>query len=354
MQRQQSPKLDLVGNKPVSSANAGVDALRQLDAFEPLQQELRSALAQYWDKAAGILKGSAVRLHQPSTAYSSLESNLFSTLFLYSYYRAGITAPRRILYAAANQCLRGMVTGCDNLLDDEYKKTLDTDLPEQGTRFRSVLDIMVSDRVMFELLTDAHVRGDISYTQLRAASAASLHSLLASGAQEASEQAGVLERLSPDEVLLSVHHHKTGVLFQCPWALPAVIEDLRRHACARLQQALYRIGMGCQILDDMVDLANDVRGKRHNYVASLIHHCEDPEERNSLQDWQQRFSLAVDDDRWTGHFPTALTSAYQRAQQMLEAGLSALFGAEQQHLVEPVIALLVKRIGADRVLTAAA
>lgn len=50
----------------------------------------------------------------------SLQNNFFSMLFLYSYFRAGIKPRRRILYAATLQCLRGMVTGCDNLLDTEF------------------------------------------------------------------------------------------------------------------------------------------------------------------------------------------------------------------------------------------
>ena len=57
-------------------------------------------------------------------------------------------------YVAANQCLRGMVTGCDNLLDDEYKMTLGTDLPLMAGSSDPILDIMVSDRVLFEILLD--------------------------------------------------------------------------------------------------------------------------------------------------------------------------------------------------------
>jgi hypothetical protein len=128
------------------------EAMRVLSSTTSLDRELAEGLGRYWSIAGGILEGSSVRLIPPDPASASIESNLFSLLFLYSYLQAGIPAPRRVFYAAVNQCLRGMVTGCDNLLDDEYKKTLDTDLPPSGTRFRSVLDIMVSDRVLFELL----------------------------------------------------------------------------------------------------------------------------------------------------------------------------------------------------------
>jgi hypothetical protein len=119
-----------------------------------LEDELAEGLTLFWSTAAKILQGSGVRLLDPSDGFFLLENNFFSALFLYSYHRRGIARSRRILYTAINQCLRGMVTGCDNILDDEYKKTLETDLPEEGVRFRSIVDIMVSDRVLFEILFD--------------------------------------------------------------------------------------------------------------------------------------------------------------------------------------------------------
>ena len=103
-----------------------------------------------------------------------MENNFFSALFLYSYHRAGIARSRRIIYAIVNQCLRGLVTGCDNILDDEYKKTLETDLPEQGVRFRSVVDIMVSDRVLFEILLGEFKNDGLDYSKVSKANAAFL------------------------------------------------------------------------------------------------------------------------------------------------------------------------------------
>ena len=94
-----------------------------------LEAELRAGLAVYWDTAGQVLQGSGIRLAPPGEEDFSLKRNFFSTLFLYAYWRVALPPPRRTLYVAVNQCLRGMVTGCDNLLDDEYKATLETDLP---------------------------------------------------------------------------------------------------------------------------------------------------------------------------------------------------------------------------------
>lgn len=53
---------------------------------------------------------------------------------------------------------------------------------------------------------------------------ASLHALLQSGAQEASEEQEGMTTLLPDVILSDVHSVKTGLLFQAPWALPEALE----------------------------------------------------------------------------------------------------------------------------------
>jgi plasmid stabilization system protein ParE len=332
---------------------SGYEAMRVLASTTSLDRELAEGLERYWSIAGGILEGSSVRLIPPDPASASIESNLFSLLFLYSYLQAGISAPRRVFYAAVNQCLRGMVTGCDNLLDDEYKKTLDTDLPPSGTRFRSVLDIMVSDRVLFELLADARERGELSATQLKAASSASLHGLLASGVEEAGEEAGVGDRLAPDEVLHVIHHHKTGLLFQCPWSLPTLLEDVDADTRTRTTRALHSLGIGCQVLDDMVDLAADLRNSRHNYLASLIYHDADQSELESLQDWLKRQTGESDDANLPQRFPRACGRAADTARSYLDSGTRELFTDRHRDFAQPVQAMLIERIGAARFLSGA-
>ena len=138
--------------EPVKNITDHTDNGWAPDLFSALEDELSSALSLYWSTAGDILRDSGIELLEPPEDFFSIDKNFFSALFLYSYKRAGIPRPRRILYGAVNQCLRGMVTGCDNILDDEYKRTLATSLPKQGVRFRSIIDIMVSDCVLFEIL----------------------------------------------------------------------------------------------------------------------------------------------------------------------------------------------------------
>jgi hypothetical protein len=320
------------------------------DPFLSLETELAAGLSRYLENAATILTGSGVRLLPPASDYFALNRNFFSLLFLYSYHRALLPPDRRILYVAINQCLRGMVTGCDNLLDDEYKKTLSTDLPETAIRMRSVLDIMVSDRVLFELLIESCRKKELTLDQMAFAGTASLRALTRSAAQEAAEEGGIGSRLSPQAVLDHVHHYKTAILFQCVWVIPEGIETIPPALVGLLKQALYEIGMGCQILDDMVDLASDIRNRRHNYVASLIHHGVTEAERQSLEirpfsapEFQKETDLLM-------AFPAARHAAAKTATGFLRKGLQTLFIEEHQALVTPAIHFIAQQIGGERFL----
>ena len=317
------------------------------DPFMMLEEELSSALSIYWMAAEGILKDSGIKLMPPAQDYASLEKNFFSALFLYSYHRAGIPRERRILYAAINQCLRGMVTGCDNLLDDEYKETLVTDLPDKGLRFRSVLDIMVSDRILFELLFENFQEGNMSAPQLLDAVAASISALTRSGAQEASEEGGVDSVLPPEQVLQMVHHFKTGLLFKCPWSVPLIIEDCSKIALDSLLDGLYKIGLGCQIMDDMVDLPRDIGKGRHNFVASLIYYQSGAGQWARLRDEILEKGYK---NQFMEEFPAVLLKAVQAARQYLEEGLGCLFDERHRPLVEPTIHFLSRRIGTEHIM----
>jgi len=330
-----------------------MSGIGERDPLGLLEEELSEALSLYWNSAQEILAGSGITLLEKPAGFLKLENNFFSAIFLYSFHRAGIPRDRRVLYAAFNHCLRGMVTGCDNILDDEYKKTLETDLPARATRFRSIIDIMASDRVLFSIAMAACSRNELSHEQVLQASTASLHTLTASGIQEATEEQGIGSILTPEDILSNVHHYKTGLLFNCPWGIPSVLEKLNPDIVTPLQQALYSIGMGCQIMDDMVDLGRDTRRARHNYVASLIYHGVDRDLWEQLQakataepEVQDRATLLL-------AFPEALEESARLAQRYLSDGLSALFERQHTFAVQPSIAFLYKRIGTGHFMAAA-
>lgn len=325
---------------------ADLEAMGQAPPFKTLMADLASGLSLYWETAGKILAVCGVTLTPPAEDAFSLRKNFFSMLFVYSYMRAAIPRRRRILYAATVQCLRGMVTGCDNLLDDEYKPTLETDIPANGHRFRSVVDIMVSDRVLFEILLGAAAREDIALDQVPAAATASMKTMTRSGIEEASEEDGVTAVLAPETILRSVHHFKTGLLFQCPWDIPRTIEKVAAKTLNHILEGLYRIGVGCQIMDDMVDMAADIEARKHNYLVSLVHHGESRVEKDRLA----AAMASKPGSRDTGaifvtRFPEALQQARQRSHRLLADGLEPLFDREHQTFVAPAIRFLEHRIG---------
>lgn len=329
------------------TCGAGVQDKRPDCVFKTIEDELREGLAEYWETAKLVLDQSRINLLKPGEKYWGLENNLFSALFLYSYMRTGIPRSRRILYVAANQCLRGMVTGCDNILDDEYKQTLATDLPAEAQRFRSVLDIMVSDRVLFALLLQRFQAGDVVLNQVLLAGHTSLRCLTESGVQEASEEKGSRQDLQPEEVLEQVHRFKTGLLFQAPWALPDLLENGSLRQVGKMKQGLFDIGMGCQILDDMNDLASDLDNEKQNYVLALIRHRSSRKERCSLEE-MSCLGLAQKHSGLVFHFPRAGKTAFQRAMYFLNNGCDLLFAPEHESLKKTARAMIIKRIGAHR------
>jgi len=325
-------------------------ALTSIETLPPMMEllsELRAGLATYWNIATDILQECEVTVVQPTENDFSSSKNFFSLLFLYSFYSAGIRPERRILYSAVLQCLRGMVTGCDNLLDNEYKMTLNTDIPQTGHRFRSVIDIMISDRVLFRLLFDAGAQGDIDREKISLASAVSMKSMTKSGIQEASEETGVEKILVPDSILSTVHHFKTGVLFTCPWDIPEVIEKIEPSQVKTMKKALYAIGMGCQIMDDIVDIGSDISMKRHNYLVSHIFHGDCEKERRRLQEYLRLPRQGEQQDGAFADFPRSVALACATAKDFLHSGLSGLFRDDHSFLISPAMEFLQRRIGVD-------
>lgn len=196
------------------------------------------------------------------------ERNVFSTFFLAVTESVLGGSDRYLpLYAMVNQSMRAWVTACDNLLDDEDKDILPLALGGRGPRMRSVLVLMIADRVLTEYVA-ARYGGEL----LKKAGRVSLAALLPSATQECEEESGCGGVLPPEVVLDDIHARKTGDLFCAPLALPEVLESPCPRRLAAGRETCRQFGLACQILDDIKDMPLDLRTGRHNLVASLAIH----------------------------------------------------------------------------------
>ena len=213
---------------------------------------------------------------RPPTGLSGVrqyaQKNFFSILFLSIYKALGISAPRRQFYGLINHCLRGLVTGTDNLLDNEYKEMLPLAFPDSAVRFKSVMHILLFDRFLFQVVDRAVGEGLISQPDVDRVHKALFAALVPIGAEEACEEGGISTILTPDEILSSVHMYKGGKLLCLAFVAPLLLEKERSSSLVLAEKGIYSIGMALQIIDDLTDLYEDIRDKNHNYLVSAIHH----------------------------------------------------------------------------------
>lgn len=262
------------------------DFLLQINTFHKSLGIQKQVLKDFWEKAELILHNSGVTLKPLPKKWMTLKHNYFSVLFLTLFHILEIPKDRLKLFAKLNHCMRAWVTACDNILDNELKELIITDLPEGGHIFKSVHTILVTDRIFFMFLLDAVKAGTISENEMNILLNTSLSALTASGIEEAEEESGVDFSLSPEEILATVHDAKTGQLFTSPLAAPFILEDLKEtdEKAYSAKRGLHLFGLACQVLDDLSDISIDVAYRKNNYMASVITHNNNNIEKNLFND----------------------------------------------------------------------
>lgn len=198
------------------------------------------------------------------------QKNFFSILFLAIYRSAGVPEERRLFYGAINHAIRGIVTATDNLLDDEYKELLPLRFAAGATRFKSVMHILLFDRILFRVVDAAAEDGLIAPKDRSRLQQAILDALVPIGEEEATEEKGVHAILPPEQILEEVHLHKGGNLLRLAFVAPRLVETGLRDRLEMADRGTFRIGMALQSIDDVTDFYDDLRDRRHNYLVSSI------------------------------------------------------------------------------------
>lgn len=250
--------------------------------------------------------------------------NLFSTLFQSVYHLLDIPSSRRLLYGKLNHLFRIWVTSADNLLDTEDKIVIPIEIAGSSRIMRQVISIMTADRVLKTVLDQAVQDGIINPHQAELLSRKSLQVLLPSAAEEASEETGVSIRPDKEYVLHTIHHLKTGLLFHVPFLGPDTIEtSLDAHKLALCKEGLMNFGLGCQILDDIRDIAKDYLEKRHNYILSHLF-ADSPLYLAKLHEIETVIDI---NSNIFNLFPDIVHPAADRGLQLLTDGLMSLGAA---------------------------
>lgn len=260
-----------------------------------------------------------VSMQSVPASFYTLRKNIFSTLFQSIYHLMDCAPQHRLFYGKLIHLFRIWVTSADNLLDDEDKIVIPIEMPGSSRVMRQVVSIMAADRIFQRLLAEGLVSGALSAAQSRELSDRSLQILLPSAAQEAGEEMGITDRPDPEYVLSVIHRYKTGILFNVAFLAPEIIEPhLNRARADALKEALMQFGIGCQVLDDIRDLARDYVERRHNYLLSMLWKTQ-PEFFQALE----KRELAVT-DRLYLEIPQYTLPAAKLGFRMMRDGLSAL------------------------------
>ncbi len=248
--------------------------------------------------------------------------NIFSSLFQSVYHILGIDERRRMLYGKLNHLFRVWVTSADNLLDSEDKIVIPLSMKGNSRTMRQVLSIMAADRVLARLLDEAREEGVVSSAQAELLSRLSLEVLLPSAAEEASEEGGITDRPEPSYILQTIHRLKTGLLFHIPFLGPENIESrVDETLLHRCKYALDKFGLGCQLLDDIRDIARDYLERRHNYVLSKMRWDNKTAYLDFLE--QARDGLNSSSNIFS-YFPETVCPAAELAIDLLSEGMRVL------------------------------
>ncbi len=260
-------------------------------------REIHARLSPYLASPEDTPPGYAVRPGPLPEEWLGWRQNIFSTLFQSVYHLMGLPLERRMLYGKLIHLFRIWVTSADNLLDGEDKEVVPMSMPGSAHIMRQVVAVMAADRVLAELLNDSVGTGVLSPAQRDALSRESLRRLLPSAAQEATEEGGITVRPPPEEVLDVIHRLKTGLLFHVAFVGPDIVEPVRTpRRNAPLRGGLMNFGLGCQVLDDIRDMARDLIEQRHNVVLSTLAHRNPSlfgKLRQEVQDPSERLYLAT-------------------------------------------------------------
>lgn len=251
-----------------------------------------------------------------------LQEYFFLILFRSLFESLGVGTRRLDFYTELNFCIKGTITAADNLFDDQAKSLLP--LKEgSGPRFLSILQLMSFERLIRRACDRAADAGVISHGDTHEILKGLLDRMAEIGELEGSEEGGVDDIPTPEEMVARVHEVRGGALFALAFVAPSVLEagGLGK-AFAEAEPAVARLGTAFQIVDDLTDFEFDVGRRSHNLLVAQIHHHGSEEEKAALDEIRERGS--VPEGIVEGLFKRSARAVLERAYEEAETSFERL------------------------------
>ena len=308
------------------------DAQAQADAVRTLYADLREVLG-------GEFRAPEPHIPTADEALATeglhfVQEYFFLILFRSLFASLGVSEERLQLYSELNFCIKGTITAADNLFDDQDKSLLPL-APVSGARFRSILQLMAFERLLRRSLDRGQHAGLVDGAQRDAVLRGLLDRMASIGKLEGSEEGGVDEVPTPDQMVERVHRVRGGALFALAFVAPGVIESgetARRFAAA--EPAVARLGTAFQIVDDLTDFEFDLGRRSHNLLTSQILHHGTRGEKAALARF--RDGDPVGDGVVESLFRDSARAVLERAYEEARASFRAL--ADLGHWLDPDLA----------------
>ncbi len=255
--------------------------LAQVRAVHRIHGDLRELVdPRFLDEAPDLPTPASV---QDPESLPFLQEYFFLVLFRSLFDSLGVEEDRLDLYTELDFCIKGTITAADNLFDDQAKSLLPLRI-SAGSRFLSILQLMCFERLIRRVLDRRVHQGGATAEDRDAVLRGLLDRMAGIGELEGSEEGGVVEIPTPEEMVERVHRVRGGALFTLAFVAPLRLEKGRtRELLSRAEPAVSRLGTAFQIVDDLTDFEFDLTRRSHNLLVAQIHHRGSDAEREVLK-----------------------------------------------------------------------
>ncbi|MBP7654327.1 polyprenyl synthetase family protein [Candidatus Dependentiae bacterium] len=196
--------------------------------------------------------------------------NNMHSIFFYSIYESlGFTECERKFCGILNNCLRLIITGADNLLDGDDNHYLSYTKITKSKIMKSVFDLLLAEKIICSVLYNySHTHNLFRHEKITEIQSEIFKQLTGSGINEAEETQLTQLNFSPEKIISSVHHYKSGKLFTLPFIAAKNIN--KNPNLLKTESAIYDFGIAVQLLDDISDIYEDFTEKKPNYILALM------------------------------------------------------------------------------------